>query len=408
MRIIPILTLGMLAICHQPIYARQDIQKQLQRQLIMAEDGSVIELPAGQFQLTSTLSLEGKKNILIKGAGIDKTILNFKGQSEGAEGLRVSNAQDITIRDLTVQNTKGDGIKTMNVTNIAFKQVKVEWTGPPAKENGSYGLYPVQCQQVLIDSCTAIGASDAGLYVGQSKDIVVRNCVAKNNVAGIEIENSLHAEVYNNEALENTGGILVFDLPDLVQKKGGYVKVYNNNIHHNNFPNFAPKGNTVGKVPAGTGVMILATSHVELYNNRIHYNNSAGTAIISYFMTENPIKDSLYNPYPATVYIHDNDYVRDPVKFQGKGRIGLMFKFKLRFGKNVPHIFYDGILNKEWTDSNGQYKPEYRICISDNKNASFANLDAGNNFKNVSRNAAQYNCSNPVTTNITVPAKSGD
>lgn len=408
MRIIPILTLSAMAICHQPVYAQQDIQKQLQRQLIMAEDGSVIELPAGQFQLSSTLSLEGKKNILIKGAGMDKTILNFKGQSEGAEGLRVSNAQDITIRDLTVQNTKGDGIKTMNVTNIAFKQVKVEWTGPPAKENGSYGLYPVQCQQVLIDSCTAIGASDAGLYVGQSKDIIVRNCVAKNNVAGIEIENSLHAEVYQNEALENTGGILVFDLPDLVQKKGGYVKVYNNNIHHNNFPNFAPKGNTVAKVPAGTGVMILATSHVELYNNKIHYNNSAGTAIISYFMTENPIKDSLYNPYPATVYIHDNDYVRDPVKFQGKGRIGLMFKFKLRFGKNVPHIFYDGILNKEWTDSSGQYKPEYRICIAENRNASFANLDAGNNFKNVSRNAAQYNCSNPVTTNITVPAKSGD
>lgn len=408
MRIIPILTLSAMVICHQPIYAQQDIQKQLQRQLIMAEDGSVIELPAGSFQLSSTLSLEGKKNILIKGAGMDKTILNFKGQSEGAEGLRVSNAQDITIRDLTVQNTKGDGIKTMNVTNIAFKQVKVEWTGPPTKENGSYGLYPVQCQQVLIDSCTAIGASDAGLYVGQSKDIVVRNCVARNNVAGIEIENSLHAEVYDNEALENTGGILVFDLPDLVQKKGGYVKVYNNNIHHNNFPNFAPKGNTVAKVPAGTGVMILATSHVELYNNKIHYNNSAGTAIISYFMTENPIKDSTYNPYPSTVYIHDNDYMRDPVKFQGKGRIGLMFKFKLRFGKNVPHIFYDGILNKEWTDSSGQYKPEYRICIGDNKNASFANLDAGNNFKNVSRSAAQYNCSNPVTTNITVPAKSGD
>ncbi|KAA2241790.1 hypothetical protein F0L74_18155 [Chitinophaga agrisoli] len=406
MRICILLTLGAITICQTPIYAQQDIQKQLQRQLIMAEDGSVIELPAGRYQLSSTLSLEGKKKVLIKGAGMDKTILNFKGQSEGAEGLRVSNAQDIIIRDLTVQDTKGDGIKTMNVTGITFKQVKVEWTGTPAKENGAYGLYPVQCQQVLIDSCTAIGASDAGLYVGQSKDIVVRNCLAKNNVAGIEIENSLHAEVYDNEATENTGGILVFDLPDLVQKKGGYVKVFNNNIHHNNFPNFAPKGNTVAKVPAGTGVMILATNHVEVFNNKIHYNNSAGTAIISYFMTENPIKDSTYTPYPATVYIHDNDYIRDHVKFQGKGRIGLMFKFKLGFGKNVPHIFYDGILNKDWTDASGQYKPEYRICIADNKNASFANLDAGNKFKNVSRDAELYNCSNPVTTTTTV--KSGD
>lgn len=399
MRLIPILTLGALTIiCHQPVYAQQDIQKKLQRQLITAEDGAVIELPAGTFLLSSTLSLEGKKKILIKGAGMDKTILSFKGQTEGAEGLRVSNASDITIRDLTVQDTKGDGIKTMNVTGIAFKQVKVEWTGPPAKENGAYGLYPVQCQQVLIDSCTAIGASDAGLYIGQSKDIVVRNSIARHNVAGIEIENSLHAEVYQNEAYENTGGILVFDLPDLVQKKGGYVKVYNNNIHHNNYPNFAPKGNTVAKVPAGTGVMVLATSHVEVFDNKIHYNNSAGTAIISYYMTENPIKDSTYNPYPATVYIHGNDYLRENVRFQGKGRMGMLFRFKLRFGKNVPHIIYDGILNKEWTGPDGQYKPGYRICIGPNNNGSFANLDAGNKFKNVSHNMEAYNCTNTITT----------
>jgi parallel beta-helix repeat protein len=399
MRLIPFLTLGALTIiCHQRAYTQQDIQKKLQRQLITAEDGAVIELPPGTFQLSSTLSLEGKKKILIKGAGMDKTILSFKGQTEGAEGLRVSNASDITIRDLTVQDTKGDGIKTMNVTGIAFKQVKVEWTGPPAKENGAYGLYPVQCQQVLIDSCTAIGASDAGLYIGQSKDIVVRNSIARHNVAGIEIENSLHAEVYQNEAYENTGGILVFDLPDLVQKKGGYVKVYNNNIHHNNFPNFAPKGNTVAKVPAGTGVMVLATNHVEVFDNKIHYNNSAGTAIISYFMTENPIKDSTYMPYPATVYIHGNDYLREKVRFQGKGRMGMLFRFKLRFGKNVPHIIYDGILNKEWTGPDGQYKSEYRICIGPNNNASFANLDAGNKFKNVSHDMQPYNCANTITT----------
>ena len=30
-------------------------------------------------------------------------------------------------------------------------------------------LYPVQCQNVLIENCSAMGASDAGLYVGQCK-----------------------------------------------------------------------------------------------------------------------------------------------------------------------------------------------------------------------------------------------
>ena len=64
---------------------------------------------------------------------------------------------------------------------------------------------------MLIDSCVAIGASDAGIYVGQSENIIVKNSIAEFNVAGIEIENSYYADVFNNYASNNTGGILVFD-----------------------------------------------------------------------------------------------------------------------------------------------------------------------------------------------------
>src|SRR5205085_5350276 len=134
--------------------------------------------------------------------------------------------------------------------------------GADAK-NGGYGLYPVQCTKVLIERCEVSGASDAGIYVGQSKSIIIRNSKAFENVAGIEIENSLYADVYDNEAFLNIGGILVFDLPDLTQKEGGFVRIFKNNIHDNNHANFAPKGNIVGKVPLGTGLMILATRNVE-------------------------------------------------------------------------------------------------------------------------------------------------
>ena len=68
----------------------------------------------------------------------------------------------------------------------------------------------MQCDNVLIENCTAIGASDAGIYVGQSNRIIVRNSIAHQNVAGIEIENSLNADVFDNVATGNTGGILVF------------------------------------------------------------------------------------------------------------------------------------------------------------------------------------------------------
>ncbi|MBA4053215.1 MAG: hypothetical protein C0490_00740, partial [Marivirga sp.] len=285
--------------------AQRDVQKKIQTQFIEAADGTVIDLPEGIFQFDASLSLDDKKNITIKGAGMDKTILSFKGQISGAEGIKITNATNIVLRDLTVQNTRGDGIKTQLVEGITFKNVKAEWTNDGDSKNGGYGIYPVQCTNVLIDQCIAIGASDAGIYVGQSKYIIIRNSKAHKNVAGIEVENSWYADVYNNEAYNNTGGILVFDLPDLIQKEGGFVRVFRNNILDNNHKNFAPKGNIVGKVPLGTGVMILATRNVEVFENKIINNISAGTAIVSYYITENPIKDKSYKPFPVNIYIHD-------------------------------------------------------------------------------------------------------
>lgn len=366
------------------VFAQKDIQKKIQTQFIMAENGSTIMLDEGSLTFTASLSLEGKKNITIKGKGKDKTILSFKGQTDGAEGIRVSNAENITIEDLTVQDSKGDAVKTMNVMGITFRNVKTEWLGEPKATNGAYGLYPVQCEKVLIEGCEAIGASDAGIYVGQSKDIIVRKSRAYHNVAGIEIENSINAEVYENEAAENTGGILVFDLPDLILKKGGNTKVYKNNIHHNNFPNFAPKGNIVAKVPDGTGVLILAANHVEIFDNQIINNKSMGVGVISYFTTENPIKDKEYYPYSEAITIRDNHFEREKVKATGKGRFGQIYRFKLRFGKNVPHILWDGIVD----DKN----PNPVICIKNNKNESFANMDVEHNFKNVSRDTSKVIC----------------
>ncbi|MEZ4902094.1 MAG: hypothetical protein R2822_10230 [Spirosomataceae bacterium] len=44
--------------------------------------------------------------------------------------------------------------------------------------------------------------------MGQSENIIVRNCYAHENVAGIEIENSDDAEVYKNRAINNTTGLV--------------------------------------------------------------------------------------------------------------------------------------------------------------------------------------------------------
>jgi parallel beta-helix repeat protein len=373
------------------IVAQTDIQKKIQSQLILVEDGQTIDLDEGTFDMNTTLSLEGKKNVTLKGKGIGKTILSFKGQSAGAEGLRISNGENITIEDLTIQDAKGDCIKAMDVNGITFRRVRAEWTGKLSEKNGSYALYPVLCENVLIEECVARGASDAGIYVGQSKKIIVRNSKAYENVAGIEIENSLDAEVYNNEAYNNTGGILVFDLPDLKLKRGGNCKVYNNIIRDNNIDNFAPKGNIVGKVPPGTGVLILAANNVEIYNNKVLNNRTVPTGIISYYMTENPINDSTYYPYPLAINIHDNEYNKPRKRATMKGRLGKLYRFKLRFGKDIPDIVFDGILDEKLA-VNSKYPTDKAVCMSNNKGATMANLDAANDFKNVTWMKGESGC----------------
>ncbi len=373
-------------------FCQKDFQKKYQSLFILAEDGDVVELPEGVFELTNTLSLEGKKKVTIRGKGMNKTILSFKNQTDGAEGIRVSDGSDIVLEAFTVQDAKGDAIKTMHVKGMTFRNVKTEWTGTPGPENGGYGFYPVQCQGVLIDQCEAIGASDAGIYVGQSKDIVVKKSKAYHNVAGIEIENSLNAEVFENEALENTGGILVFDLPDLVQKKGGQVKVYNNNIHDNNYINFAPQGNVVASVPSGTGLMILATKGIEIYQNKIINNQSAGTLIISYTTTGRKIKDKLYDPFPSAISIHDNVYERKIGLPVGKDPLGMILGRK--FGENVPHLIFDGIKNPALLDSTGKWIAGQCISIVNNKDQSIVTLDVQNNFKNIERVDNSFKCDN--------------
>ena len=377
-------------------FGQADFEKQLQTQFLMAEAGDVIEIPAGTYQISRSLWLDQGKDVTIRGAGMEETVLSFADQSEGAEGIKVTGGENIIIEDLSVQDAIGDAIKTQNVNGITFRRVKTEWTGKPKKSNGAYGLYPVQCQNVLIEGCVAVGASDAGIYVGQSSNIIVRNSEAHHNVTGIEIENSEYADVYNNRAYQNAGGILVFDLPNLMKKNGGFVRVFDNEVYENNHKNFAPKGNIVAGVPSGTGIILLAANDVEIFDNRIVNNRTVGTSIISFYMTEEPITDEAYDPFSRRIYIHDNYYERERVRATPKGRMGKMYRFKLKFGKDVPHIIYDGILPEEGQTARGLPTEDYKICIRNNENASFANIDAAGDFENINRDMSAYDCSLPA------------
>ena len=311
-----------------------DAQSRLQSALIDAKPGDIVEIGAGRFDLTDGLSLDVDR-VTVRGAGPSATILSFKGQKGAGEGLLVT-ADDVVLRGFAVEDSRGDGIKSKGANRIVYHDLRVEWTGGPKASNGAYGVYPVESSDILIDKVTVKGASDAGIYVGQSKNIIVRNSLAMFNVAGIEIENCYGADVYQNVATHNAGGILVFDLPNLPQKGGHSVRIFSNRSERNDTPNFAPKGNIVAGVPNGTGVIIMANRDVHVFNNILGENGSTNIFIVGY---RNSFTDTGYNPLPANVVIGGNmhgraGYAPGP-QFEGGAEM-------LAAMGSVPPIVWDG------------------------------------------------------------------
>ena len=345
----------------------KDAQQRIQEAMILAKPGDTIQLDEGVYRLTDGLSL-AQNEVTVQGKGMETTILDFSNQLSGAQGILVS-SDEVILRDFAVINASGDAIKVVDVDGIYMINLRVEWTNGPATENGAYGLYPVQSKNVYIEGCIAIGASDAGIYVGQSENIIVKNNSAMFNVAGIEIENSYYADVFGNTVTRNTGGILVFDLPDLPQQGGHHIRVYNNKSFNNNTDNFAPEGNIVATVPRGTGMLILANSMIEVFNNDFFENDTVNLAIVSYFQDTT---DKNYYPHPRSVYIHNNRFKKSGASPDIESNELARMLFQLA-ENDMPDIFWDGLMPIE--DLIFGQPDEERIMLGDNGDASIIVLD---------------------------------
>ena len=342
-----------------------DIQEKLQEALILAKPGDTIRLGEGFYSFSDGLSLDVDE-VKVVGAGMDKTVLSFAEQESGAQGLLVTSSK-VILKDFAIEDAKGDALKVIGADGIYMINIRTEWTGGPKSTNGAYGLYPVESKDVLIDGCVAIGASDAGIYVGQSENIIVRNSRAHYNVAGIEIENSYYADVYDNVASHNTGGILVFDLPDLPQQGGHHVRVFRNKAVDNDTANFAPEGNIVGEVPRGTGIIIQANSDVEVFDNDISGNGTVNLSIVTYSAETD---DENYYPHPKSIQVHGNRFGNggfDPDV--DKAIAGILYELS---EGNMPDIFWDGIL--PLTQMIFGQPDEEKLVLSDNGEASFMAL----------------------------------
>jgi parallel beta-helix repeat protein len=390
-----------------------DIEKSFQERLISAKPGSVIELPEGKFHFDRTLSLT-VDNVTLRGRGMNKTILSFAGQKEGAQGLLVK-ANGFTIEDIGIEDPAGDALTVQGGSNIIIRRVRAEWTRGPNENNGPYAIYPVECKNLLVEDSVVRGAADAGIYVGQSENIVLRRNRSENNVDGFEVENSENADVYDNIMTHNTGGIGVFNLPNLPRQGGKHVRVFNNQIVDNNTPNFAPKSlGPIHDLPAGTGIYVMAIQDVEAFHNKIQGNNTVNVFLINYKTgigdsiqetASSPITqqifapaDSRYYPFPQRIYFHDND-----ISGGGKSadsRIAVMKAMADAMGGSLPDILYDGLLDPAWGNKS---KNPGNICLENNGAATFLNFDVAGDMKHPVKDAKQYACTLPALAAVSIP-----
>ncbi|WP_396587141.1 parallel beta-helix domain-containing protein [Bermanella sp. R86510] len=344
----------------------EDITNKLLAAINDAGEDAVIVLPKGTFTVTKPVAISAAQTgLTLVGHGIDETKLDFS-ESTADDGMKLSGTNNIVLRDFAVYGAAKNGIKVDQVNGIHFNYVAAIWEAPLTAEseengtNGIYGLYPVGSDNVLIENSYSKGSVDAGIYVGQSNNIVVRNNVAEHNIAGIEIENSSNADVYKNVAFDNTGGILIFDLPGLDKAFGSNVRIFDNHAYDNNLANVG--SGFVGLVPKGTGSLVLASDGVEIYNNQFDDNDGQAIAITSYVLVDDDL-DNYGNNYSATIangwtpitnniYIHDNKYKNNSADPDLDPETSLLAQASLGYlaGENAaqkavthPAIIYDGI-----------------------------------------------------------------
>lgn len=368
-------------------------------------DGDALVLGLGVFELDNQVTIRGD-DITVCGQGMGEegnfemgTILDFAEQAAQSNGLDAVGDR-FTVRDLALVDAKKDALRVEDSDYVTIQRVRATWRNESSSKNGAYGLYPVSSNHVLIEDSEAYNSADAGIYVGQCQNAIVRNNIAMRNVAGIEIENTQFADVHGNHAEDNTGGLLIFDLPGN-PIFGRDISVHDNTVINNNRSNFAT-GGTVQAIPVGTGTFAMASRRVEIFNNTYADNATMDIALISGLVIEGnqdswaiPVDEVVgdiegldlptdgkvvYSFRTDNVHVHDNTHSgsgTNPALSSFKQELGLLLAFV--YGANLPvdQLLYGTIGESSFDPVDPTLNSnDHHICLGDtNEGATFASLN---------------------------------
>ncbi len=239
----------------------QSIQEAVQA----AQPGTTIHVMPGTYKETVYIDKDGIRLIgIVKGS--ERATLHGEGRLNDAI---LFSGNNIVVEGFLITKYKGNAIMSQAGNNYEIRDNIIV-------DTGVYGIFPQLGKNGVVEHNVVSGIEDAAIYVGMSDNVHVAFNEVFDSVAGIEIENSRHSIVESNFVYNNTGGVLAFVTPGLPIKTTYDVIIRNNWISNNNTPNFGAPGSTVGGIPAGTGIMVMAADDVVIEGNIITNNKTVG------------------------------------------------------------------------------------------------------------------------------------
>jgi len=180
-----------------------------------------------------------------------------------------------SLSGFTVKGFRRDGVHLTCVEGFWL-------TDNIAEGNGVYGLFPIASRNGVISNNEVMNtSSDAGIYVGQSENVLIVANRVHENLLGIEVENSRNCSVTGNEVYGNTLGILVDLLPFLGTKTQQNTLVSLNEVRDNNRPNTAEPDDILGVFPSGIGILLTAADTTTVRKNIVTGNQFSGVGVVS-------------------------------------------------------------------------------------------------------------------------------
>jgi len=217
--------------------------------------------------------------------GLDRNATILDGEFTRDNGVRVLDADNVTVQNMTARNYTGNGFYWTGVEGYHGSYLT-------AYRNGDYGIYAFDSVRGQFDHSYASGSPDAGFYIGECFpcDAAILDVVSEYNGLGYSGTNSGgNLVIARSEFAFNRAGV--------VPNSGSYELCYPErdttvvgNLVHDNGVASTPAID-VAKLAMGTGILPAGGRNNLIQNNRVYNHERVGIGLVP-FPEENP-KDDL-------------------------------------------------------------------------------------------------------------------